>query len=1256
MKKAVSFSALLVVALLCGLWSSRASAQAVFGGIEGTVTDPQGAAVVGANVTVTDQSKGTTQTTTTNESGNYTVTHLIPDAYNVKIEAQGFKSETHPNITVNADTSARLDLQLQLGSTTESVEVTSVAPQLKTDRADVATEFNTRAVEDLPVLNRNFTNFELLTPGTQKLGWSHAATENPQGGGQIFVNGQHFSGTGFELDGTDNQDPILGIIVINPNLDAVTEAKMSTADFDAEFGKAIAGLVTVQTKSGSNDLHGSGFYFRRTDATEARDPFTQWAAGPTWAEAPIAPQRWQQFGGSLGGAIIKNKLFFFGDFQGTRQTAGLTNQVSVPTALVQQSCNPLTNGASSTPGFCNLSQYLTPAVGYGTGGQVYDPTTGNGCPNACDGTGRSPFAGNLIPIGQIDPAAGKILALFPAPNVAGTNGGTQNNYVASGAGPYNQNAFDTRIDYAAAPTVQVFGRFSLDYFSLSGKGTLGALGGVGFGPGGLAGSSIVHNYSLASGVTKTLSNTLLTDFRFGYFKYNPRTNKPDAGATPMTSAGIPNANLGDNFTSGWGEFDFNGNNNNTVPVFGDGLGVARCNCPLIESEQQFQFVNNWTKTRGNHTFKFGADVRYAENLRVPSDANRTGVYNFTDGNTSDNGAGGVAFASFLLGATRSVSRYVSTSVNAAERQKRMFYYGEDSWRVTQKLTFNYGLRWEVYFPEYVNGAQHGGFTNIVQGEDRVAGVGGIGLNGNIGNDWHAFAPRVGFAYQVREKTVVRMGYGRSYDMGVFGSNFGHAVTQNLPVLAAQLAQNVNQYVPAFTLSQGPPTFTFPTVPSNGLLPLAGPGCTFGNVGTGANIVAPQCIQPHIRPTTQRLPYVDTWNASIQHQLTNTMTLEVTYLGNKGTHGFVGDGPTYNVNQPALGAGIDAAAISSTGVVTPCGILSGNTTPTCNFFPNTPQYARRPLFNRFTYPNYPDPSNTVGSTPGVLQCCFTDQGNYLGNDASSTYESLTIKLEKRFSQGLQFMTFYNLDRSYHYDSNYYAVDKRIAYGPDDNVRDNQWITSLVYALPFGRGMSYANNIGRAMDTIIGGWQISGTMNWSSGLPWTPTMSSTICNLENDVAVNNSICRPSKGPGSFHTGAGSFVHNNTGHYIQFFTPVSDNVDPTTGIHTLPSGNGFSDPGINQLGNAGYDTLWGPRYFGADASIAKNFTLTEKMKLQFRMDAYNVFNHPILGYNQNQGGSGTCIDCSGNGQINNIENDASPGSPNGMRQLTFGLRLSF
>jgi Carboxypeptidase regulatory-like domain len=253
---------------------------------------------------------------TSNETGNYSATHLIPDPYSVHIEATGFKTAEQKDIIVSADASARVDIQLQVGSTTESVEVTAEAPQLKTDRADVSIEFNQRYVADLPIMNRNFTSFELLSPGTQKMvGWSHAATENPQGSQQIFVNGQHFSGTAFELDGTDNQDPILGIIVVNPNLDAIQETKIDLQNYDAEFGKAVAGVVTVQTKSGTNDLHGSGFWFRRTDATAARDPFTQYAPNPITGKF-IPSDRWQQFGGTIGGPIIKDKLFFFGDYQG----------------------------------------------------------------------------------------------------------------------------------------------------------------------------------------------------------------------------------------------------------------------------------------------------------------------------------------------------------------------------------------------------------------------------------------------------------------------------------------------------------------------------------------------------------------------------------------------------------------------------------------------------------------------------------------------------------------------------------------------------------------------------------------------------------------------------------------------------------------------------------------------------------------------------------------------------------------------------
>jgi hypothetical protein len=726
--KRSALAAVAALTLLCGLWTPSASGQAVYGSILGTITDPSGAAVGGAKVTVTDERKGTKEETTTNDSGNYSVTHLIPDTYSIHVEGQGFKALEFKDIIVNADASTDVNGQFVVGSTSEQIEVTAEAPQLKTDRAEVAIEFDSRMVENLPILNRNFTSLELASPGTQKLGWGHAATENPQGSQQIMVQGQHFSGTGYELDGTDNQDPILGIIVVNPNLDAVTETKFALQNYDAEFGKAIAGIVTAQTKSGSNEIHGSGFWFRRTDALQARDPFTQYAPDATTGRF-IPSSRWQQFGGSVGGPIIKNKLFFFGDYQATRQSNGITNQLTIPTALVQSTCNPATNATSASPGYCNLSEYLS--AGLQGGAQVYDPNTGT--PNVGNGGDRTAYgpqvaagcSGNCIPIGQISPQAAAILALFPAPQ----NGSVLNNYTASGSGPFSQNSFDTRIDFSASQSLSIFGRFSLDYFKLSGTGSLGALGGPGTGLLGLSGSSITHNYSLATGFTKTLSPSLLTDVRFGWFKYNPQTSKPDSG-TPMTTFGIPNANTSDPKTAGLGAFllgpDPNtgegGTDNNgsalAISSFGDGLGVGRCNCPLTEREDQFQIVNNWTKTRGNHIIKFGADLRYARNLRIPSDNNRTGEYNFSPLATSNQGfpppppnqpatpVGGLDLATFLLGDVTRLARYVTNPAltninNAAERQKRLFFYGQDTYRATTKLTVNYGLSWEIYTPESV---------------------------------------------------------------------------------------------------------------------------------------------------------------------------------------------------------------------------------------------------------------------------------------------------------------------------------------------------------------------------------------------------------------------------------------------------------------------------------------------------------------------------------------------------------------------------
>jgi outer membrane receptor protein involved in Fe transport len=1210
-------------------------AQAVFGSIIGTVTDPQGNAVVGAKVTVTSVAKSFAYDTTSNESGNYSVTHLIPDTYKIRIEAPGFKVSDIPSVSVSADNAAHVDAQLQVGAVTQSVEVTGEVPQLKTDRADVDVEFSQKYVEELPVLNRNFTNFELLSPGTQKLvGWSHAATENPQGGGQIFVNGQHFSGTNFELDGTDNQDPILGIIVVNPNLDAIGEAKIALQDYDAESGKATAGIVKVQTKSGSNEFHGSGFYYYRNSDQEARDPFTNKPG------VSLAPATWKQYGGSVGGPIFKNKLFFFGDYQGTKQQQGITNQYTIPTALVESTCG------SGKPGNCDLSEYL--AAGGPVNGQIFDPKTGN----QQTGTGRTPFANNQIPNTRISPQATAMLALFPAPS----SGGVTNNLVTTGAGPFKQNSFDVRMDYSAPRNFQVFGRFSLDYFSLSGTGGLGALGGLGFGPGGLNGSSTVHNYSLASGFTKTLGVNWLTDFRFGYFKYNPQTAYSDAGASPMDKFGVPGLNSGSGVvgpptTGGLSGIDFGGTGGFTP--FGDGLNIGRCNCPLTESEQQFQFVNNWTRTQGNHTFKFGADIRYAENLRVPSDASRTGLLHINAGDTANAGVGGLSFATFLLGDVTSFERFVSSSLTAAERQKRWFFYGQDSWRVSPKFTMTYGLRWEIYFPESVNGKNNGGFANLDQGVIRVAGNGPIGLNGNINNTLKAFAPRLSFAYQFDPKTVLRVGYGRGFDIGVFGSNFGHVVTQNLPVLANQSltdtnctqqptcgAGATNDRSAVFTLSQGPPAFSFATLLSqigpDGTLPLRGP---LGNVS------------PRIRPTTQRLPTIDQWNATVQRQVTPTLSITVGYVGNKGTHVFAGNGPSYNTNEAAIIGGTFAYSCSPN----PAPATTFDCKQSFKPLGGIPQSFRRRLFLNgvpaFTYPAFPG-----------LTCCSDSPGDYFGNDADNKYNALQVKAEKRVSKGLQFLAHYTYSKAYNYNDAYFSVGKKFAWGPDDFNRNHVFVINTVYELPVGRGKTFMGSAGRITDLLVGGWQLTNTLNYSGGLPFTPSLGE--CGQISDAGP----CRPNATGTPLKTG----TSRDSNGFLLWFTPlpsgalsqslpeIKNSATDISGqndqcLVARPTSGGFALPACGQIGNVTRNSYRGPRGFYSDMALSKTFNITERYKAQFRFDAYNVFNHPVLAFSSTQGN--TCIDCgSDSGRITDIENNNSPGSPSGMRQLQFGVRFTF
>jgi hypothetical protein len=971
------------------LLPALSSAQAVYGSIGGAVKDSSGAVLPGVTVTIVSLTRQTSDSVLTNESGLFLKERLLPGEYSVQAELTGFKTAVVPKVQVGVDTQTPLEFVLQVGELAEQVTVTGGSTLLTTDRADVATRFDSKQITDLPVLDRNFTKFILLTPGTQQLQWQHAASENPQGSTQTMVNGQHFSGTGYQLDGTDNRDPILGIIVVNPTLESIGETKITSQNYDAEFGQATAGVVSVQTRSGSNEFHGSAFEFFLNDAFQARNPFTQFQPDPTTGRFIPETER-NQFGGSVGGPIVENKWFFFGDYQGTRSTQGGSRLLSVPTAAAR-------NG--------DLSAY---------GVNIYDPLTGQ------------PFAGGVIPPSRLSPQARAILDLIPAPNATGRDNGTRDNYVAAGSETFTENSFNVRVDGRLSDSLNTFGRYSVGDFLRDGP--------TSFGPGGgqelvsLGGVSDVNNQSLAFGVDKAFSSTLLADFRFGFFRYKVNVLPFDFGTRPASDAGIPGLNLDDTFSSGLpaGFIDGDGSTEGGAFEFGSGLGVNRCNCPLDQNEKQFQMVGNLTKMMGNHNIKFGIDVRRAYNLRVPSDAHRSGELTFASDRTSLNGTGGLGLATFLIGDVTNFRRYVSPNTDARERQWRHFYYAQDTWRATPRLTLNYGLRLDIINPQTINEPGNAGFLNLDTGEIMVVGIGGIPMNGGVDNKLN-WAPRVGAAYQIDEKTVLRGGYGRSYDIGVFGSLFGHSVTQNLPVLAVQELRAPSNFDRVFTLASGPPDPVFPTVPSSGRFAL------------------PDGVFSRALPTEQRPPAVDAFNITVQRQLTDTMSVEVGYVGNRGRDVFAGDGPAIDINQASLDGYLDGV----------------------------PRNERRPFFNKF------------GWTQGI---------DYFCNCATNSYDSLQAKFNKRFSQGYSAKVNYTLQRVRQHGGSYFETDlpehqglydSDLEYGPPDWDRVHNFTVSLVAEIPVGRGRTYMSDASPVMDAIIGGWQFNTNTIIQSGLPFNVT---------------------------------------------------------------------------------------------------------------------------------------------------------------------------
>ena len=1097
--------ALCVAFALC-FFSGILSAQQVFGTIVGTVTDPSGAAVNGAKVTITDVAKGTQFTTTTNESGYYTKGQLIPGNYTVTIEAAGFQKTVSNPIPVLVDQVARFDTAMQVGNVTQEVEVTAAAPLLQADRADVAQTFDAHQIEELPSVGRNLQAFELLNPGTVPFGWAHASDENPQGSVQMMVNGQVFDTMGYELDGTTNQDPILGIIVVNPTFDSVAEVKQSVQDFDAEFEYTGGGVASYSTKSGTNDFHGDAFEYLQINSPGFQD----FAENPFTYTNPLF--RDNQFGGSIGGRIIKDKLFFFADTQLNREALGGSVLTSVPTAQDRTG---------------NLGDWLSVSSAY----QIYDPATGN----QTTGVGRTPFPGNVIPTSRLSPQALAIMAYWPQPDTS-QYGTISNNYVTAGDVNRTGNLWNTRWDYYVNQKNAIFGRYSYADYTEQGPGAFGLeAGGPNFSGGNYAGNSQALNQSLAVGWTYTISPTVVNEFRLGYMRYHVFDVPNGYGTDPATEAGIPGLNLDNTYTSGMPAFYINNPGYDTMQL-GYALGVNQCNCPLTQSERQIQFVDNLHKTVGNHSFKIGADLRYAMNLRVPSDTHRAGELSFnaqTTGDVTSVGAfpsDGLGLATFLLGDTTSFGRYVSSSTNAQERQKRFFWYGQDEWRVTPKLTATLGFRWEMVFPETVNAAGNGSTLDLANGLMYVFGEDGISSHGIQTMNWHELAPRVGLAYQVDKKTVVRAGYGWSYNLGTFGSTFGHNVTQNPPVLDYQSVQNPGStpFASVFSLAQGPPAPTPFTISSNGTFPL------------------PNGISPKFRPDTMTMPVVYQYNATVQRQLSNKMSIQASYVGNSTRHGWLGTSNTINPNE--------------------------------TYWNESTQTAYQPYYALY------------GWTQGLGYYC---------NCTNQQYNSFQSIFNIRAMDGWTVQANYTYQQlntwDGPYDTNYYFVygpqNGSGGYGTSSLMPHNQITIAQNFDVPFGHGRKFGASSSRGVDAALGGWTLGAITTYYSGLPFSPTI---------DYYGAGEV-KPGAGPNNRPDMGSGAVYAPNKSASQWIEGCPDQ-QCTSGAYLFPNSNTF--------GNYPIDTLIGPRFVNVDFSASKWFHITERWQVGLRMDSRNFFNHTNLG----------------------------------------------
>jgi hypothetical protein len=1118
------------------LAAAALSAQTSTGTITGTVADSSGAVVAGAKVAVTNAGTNARLEVVTNESGNYTAPLLPPGSYELNVTASGFKAYTQSGIVLRVQQQGRVDVVLQVGGVNESISVQGDAAIVEATTSSIGKVVDNKRILELPLNTRNVYSLVNLTPGvTGGIGNAHNQVS-------FSVNGARGGTFDVLVDGSSAAFPTVngfaGISVF-PSVDAVAEFKMQAQNFSAEFGRSITAVLNVVYKSGTNQFHGSAYEFLRNSVLDSNNFFAN-SRG-----TPLASFKRNQFGGMVSGPIVKNRTFFMTAFEGLRERSFSERLTTVPTALERAG------------DFSNTRANATSII------NIFDPDTTRPNPSGA-GSIRSVFPGNIIPPSRFDPVAVRAMAFFPRANLVGDPGTFRNNFYNNGAAKIDTNNFDIRVDHNLSDTQRLFGRFSYRR-SFNGPPQLFP-GDLGIAEGRVNNNDFGRN--VVVDYTNTLSPSMLLNLRGSFARNRFLFDNQGLGFVP-SSLGLPR-----DIDTAVDRFMF--------PRF-DVAGQTS----LGGSDHRQSGFNNYglagslSKLTGKHSLKMGYEGRM---LRINVwEARAAGTFGFTNAMTQGpnpnaaSATAGYGFASFLLGTGTSGNIFQNWK-NVASQSFYNAFYIQDDFRVTRKLTLNLGLRYDFDTPRTERFDRMSWFDPSIAsplatavpgltGGLRFVGVDG-GNRSQYTGDWNNWAPRLGLAYQLDNKTAIRAAFAQLFGPSTLAAQ-GTVGPYGFRVETPWVA-TLDGITPLNRLSN-----PFP----GGFQPV--PGASQGALtAIGSNLDAPL--------SNTNTPYTIQYNLTVQRELPGAVLLEAAFVGNRGRQLSRGGEGGFSLNQVdprflTLGTQLNQLVDNPFFGRGGAGILANR------------QVSRAQLLRPFPQFNSIYPIFSQGAT--------------------SDYNALQVTFSKRFAQGLVF------------EGNYVwakAMDDGTSHQDSYNIRDSRAVSSVnvpqrlvfsgVYELPFGRGRKVGANMSRLTDAFVGGWQINGIWTAQSGANLGIGANNTAGIFTQAMRANNNGTSPAQS---------GRAHDRLDRW--FDTSVFSQPAPFT--------LGNVSPLISDLRNHHINNL--------DFSVFKQFQLLEKLKLQFRAEAFNALNRVRFG------SPNTTVTAGANfGRVTTQSNDP--------RQMQFGLKL--